>query len=142
MHPTSLTSFLLAAVALTLPSVQAAPAPASAPGFLSGTQTGQATYYSTGLGACGITNTDADHIAAVSHLLFDQYPGYNGGNPNSNPVCGKKIKATYKGKSTTVTVTDRCEACAMTDLDFSPAAFKDLADPSLGRLSGMTWVWA
>ena len=32
------------------------------------------TYYATGLGACGITNTDTDYIAAVSHTLFDNYP--------------------------------------------------------------------
>ena len=33
-----------------------------------------ATYYTTGLGACGITNTDSDYIVAVSHDLFDNYP--------------------------------------------------------------------
>jgi len=29
--------------------------------------TGDFTYYSTGLGACGITNTDNDAIVAISH---------------------------------------------------------------------------
>ncbi|KAI0051774.1 hypothetical protein FA95DRAFT_1484942 [Auriscalpium vulgare] len=110
--------------------------------FLAGTQTGQGTWYATGLGACGITNTDSDFIAAVSHVLFDEYPGYSGGNPNNNPVCGRQINANYQGKKVTVSVTDRCAACAETDLDFSPAAFKELADPSVGRLSGMTWTWA
>ncbi|KAI0257560.1 RlpA-like double-psi beta-barrel-protein domain-containing protein-containing protein [Lactifluus subvellereus] len=100
------------------------------------------TWYSTGLGACGISNTDSDHIAAVSRILFDQYPGYAGGDPNSNPVCGAQIKANYQGNYVTVTVTDRCEACAETDLDFSPAAFSKLADPSVGRITGMTWSWA
>ncbi|THH20639.1 hypothetical protein EW146_g764 [Bondarzewia mesenterica] len=109
--------------------------------FLTGTQTGQGTFYGTGLGACGITNTDTDYIAAVSKLLFDQYPGYSGANPNSNPVCGKQIKANYQGKSVTITVTDRCEACQLTDLDFSPSAFSQLADQSIGRISGMTWDW-
>lgn len=109
--------------------------------FLSGTQTGQGTYYGTGLGACGITNTDTDYIAAVSKLLFDTYPGYAGVNPNNNPVCGKKIKANYQGKSVTITVTDRCEACKITDLDFSPTAFSQIADQSIGRISGMTWNW-
>lgn len=33
-----------------------------------------ATFYATGLGACGITNTDSDYIAAVSHILYDSYP--------------------------------------------------------------------
>lgn len=109
--------------------------------YLCGTQTGQGTYYATGLGACGITNTDTDFICAVSELLFDTYPGYTGGNPNNNPVCGKKITATYEGKSVTVTVTDRCTGCAQTSLDFSPSAFQQLSDLSVGRLFGMTWTW-
>lgn len=66
------------------------------PSFLKGTQTGEGrpsfpftnccaiclnivlhysgTFYATGLGACGITNNDNQHIAAVSHLLFDSFP--------------------------------------------------------------------
>jgi hypothetical protein len=112
------------------------------PSFMSGIQTGQATYYGTGLGSCGITSTDSDYIVAVSHLLYDVFPGYNGANPNDNPVCGQKIKANYQGNSVTATVVDRCTGCKMTDLDFSPSAFSQLADQSLGRLSGMTWEWA
>lgn len=106
-----------------------------------GTFTGDGTFYATGLGACGITNVDTDYICAVSHLLFDGFDGYTGGNPNSNPVCGRKITATYQGKSVTVTVTDRCVGCAMHDLDFSPSAFDNLAAESVGRLKGMTWSW-
>ncbi|KAL5495143.1 DAG7 [Sanghuangporus weigelae] len=111
------------------------------PSFLVGAQTGQGTFYQIGLGACGITNGGDDRIAAVSHLLFDQFPGYDGVNPNGNPICGKSVTATYQGKSTTVTITDRCEGCALTDLDFSPRAFEDIADFSVGRLTGMTWAW-
>lgn len=61
------------------------------PSYLLGTQTGQGTFYASslipplvfflisnisiaGLGACGITNNDDDHIAAVSHLMFDTFP--------------------------------------------------------------------
>jgi len=106
-----------------------------------GTQIGQGTYYSTGLGACGITNQDTDYIAAVSHLLFDAFPGYNDVNPNANPICNRKVHVTYQGKSVTVAITDRCEGCALTDLDFSPSAFNQLADFSVGRISGMDWVW-
>ena len=43
--------------------------------------------------------------------------------------------------SVVVTLTDRCVACGMTDLDFSPAAFKQLADPNIGRMD-ITWEWA
>lgn len=129
------------------PAAPAATSPTSSsgggsyPSYMTGTQGGQGTYYSTGLGACGITNTDNQRIVAVSHLLYDSYPGYSDVNPNSNPVCGKQITAHYQGKSTTVTVTDRCGGCAITDLDFSPSAFSDLADQSLGRID-VTWTWA
>jgi len=102
---------------------------------------GAGTFYATGLGACGITNVDTDFIAAVSHSLFDTYPGWNGENPNDNPVCGKKIQASYGGASVTVTVTDRCTGCLTTDLDFSPSAFDGLAAAVIGRIFGMTWVW-
>ncbi|EIW63023.1 uncharacterized protein TRAVEDRAFT_69180 [Trametes versicolor FP-101664 SS1] len=110
--------------------------------FLPGTNTGEATFYMTGLTACGVTNKDTDYIAAVSHLLFDTYPGYNGLNPNNNPLCGRKVTATYQGKSVTVAITDRCTKCALTDLDFSYSAFDQIGDEAVGRLYGMTWVWA
>ncbi|KZT72743.1 hypothetical protein DAEQUDRAFT_663502, partial [Daedalea quercina L-15889] len=99
------------------------------------------TYYEAGLGACGITNTDTDYIVAVSEDLFDAYPGYDGVNPNDNPVCNKQITASYEGKSVTVTVTDRCTGCSTTSIDFTPTAFEQLADLSVGRITGMTWVW-
>jgi len=106
-----------------------------------GTQSGQGTFYETGLGACGITNNDGQHICAVSHLLYDTFPGYAGGNPNNNPVCNRQVIATYQGRSVTLTITDRCAACKITDLDMAPSAFNTLADPSLGRID-ITWVWA
>jgi hypothetical protein len=39
------------------------------------------TYYETGLGACGIYNTDSDFIAAASASYFDNFPGATA-NPN------------------------------------------------------------
>ncbi|KAG8219872.1 RlpA-like double-psi beta-barrel-protein domain-containing protein-containing protein [Butyriboletus roseoflavus] len=128
------------------------------PSYMTGTQAGQGTFFEVGLGACGITNTDNQNIVAVSQSLYDSYPsvlvpflprsafslshrGYDGVNPNSNPVCGKSITASYQGKSVTVTVTDRCTGCSLTDLDFSPNAFDTLAAASVGRIS-INWVWA
>ncbi|KAI0304887.1 RlpA-like double-psi beta-barrel-protein domain-containing protein-containing protein [Russula brevipes] len=136
----------LAASALAMP-LAVAPgdlsAPKSAaPSYLSGTQVGEGTWYSPGLGACGTTNSGSDYIAAVSQALYDSYPGYAGGDPNKDPVCGAHIRANYQGHSVTVTVVDRCAACQETDLDFSPAAFSQLANQSVGRLSDMTWSWA
>jgi expansin (peptidoglycan-binding protein) len=101
---------------------------------------GQGTFYATGLGACGIINNDGQDIAAVSHSFFDSFPGYDGVNPNNNPMCGKTARVTFEGKTIFVALTDRCEGCAYGDLDFSPHAFNQLADPSAGRISGIQWT--
>ncbi|KAG8968566.1 hypothetical protein FRC03_006966 [Tulasnella sp. 419] len=100
--------------------------------------TGEATFYDTGLTACGITNKDSDFIAAVAASRFDSFPGA-GANPNNNPICKKKVRAFYEGKSVDVIITDRCVGCAFDDLDFSRAAFAKLASFDKGRLEGMTW---
>jgi len=107
--------------------------------LLTGTKSGQGTFYATGLNACGGTDQDSDYIAAVSHILYDEFPGATA-NPNDNPVCGRMVKASRNGKSVTVKITDRCTGCAEFDLDFSPSAFDQLADPDLGRVD-ITWVW-
>lgn len=99
---------------------------------------GQATFYATGLGACGWWNKDSDYIAAASELLYDTFEG-GASNPNNNPICGRMVLATYQGKSVKVKIVDRCVGCAKYDLDFSPAAFAKLANPNIGRLNGMTW---
>lgn len=126
-----------AAVPVADPSTTASAAAADTTAAAAGTTyTGQGTFYSTGLGSCGITNTDTDYICAISHILYDSQ---GTPNPNNNPFCGRKLTATYQGKSVTVTVTDRCEGCAEYDLDFSPSAFDQLADPSAGRISGVEW---
>ncbi|KAI0343386.1 hypothetical protein BDW22DRAFT_1328878 [Trametopsis cervina] len=106
-----------------------------------GKHSGDGTFYATGLTACGVTNNDEQYIAAVSHLLYDTYPGYKGGNPNNNPICGKSVTAHYQGKSVNVQITDRCEGCSKWDLDFSPAAFAKLAPFEVGRLHGVTWTF-
>lgn len=42
-----------------------------------------ATFYEAGLGACGISNTDADFIVAIDAQTFDTFPGA-GANPNAS----------------------------------------------------------
>lgn len=98
---------------------------------------GDGTYYDTGLGACGITSTDSDYIVAISHVLFD---AVSTGNPNTNPLCGKKIRAYRGSKSVEVTVVDRCPGCDSGSLDFSPAAFDVLGDEAEGRIP-ITWSY-
>jgi len=110
---------------------------------MNGIQTGDGTYFDVDLGACGHKNNgDVEYVVAVSKFLYDAYPGHTV-DPNQNPVCGQKIEATYQGKSVTVTVVDRCgdDSCRVGNLDFSKAAFKQLADMSIGRLHGVTWKW-
>ncbi|OHF02509.1 hypothetical protein CORC01_02204 [Colletotrichum orchidophilum] len=101
--------------------------------------TGDLTYYDPGLGACGKTSSDSDMIVAVSHYVWDDVQ--SGGNPNSNPLCGKKIRVRRDGEgSVDVTVVDRCTGCEPTDLDLSPAVFNRLANKDEGRVTG-TWSW-
>jgi len=100
---------------------------------------GDATYYETGTGACGWWNGDYEWVVAIAHGYFDNYPGANG-NPNDNPICGRGITAQYQGKQVTLGVVDRCAGCAgYYDLDLSPSAFSQLADQSVGRLTGVEW---
>jgi len=67
-------------------------------------------------------------------------------NPNDNPFCNRRIRATRRseGQNTNVTVdvtvVDRCTACKTWDLDFSPGAFQLMADISLGRVD-VTWAF-
>lgn len=103
-----------------------------------GTYTGEGTFYSTGLGACGGRNKDSDYIVALSENFYKEYTP--GNNPNKNTLCGKKLRAFYNGKSVDVTVVDCCVGCGYYDLDFSPAAFRQLADQKLGRIQ-VTWLW-
>ncbi|KAJ7737098.1 loosenin [Mycena metata] len=103
--------------------------------------TGDGTFFTPGLGACGKTNTEKDAIVAVGHGIFDSFPGATA-NPNTNPICGKKIKATLGKKSVVVTVADRCAGFAgAADLDFTQSAFSKLAAPSVGRIHGVKWTF-
>ncbi|KAL2143393.1 hypothetical protein VTI28DRAFT_10507 [Corynascus sepedonium] len=99
---------------------------------------GRFTYYYPGLGACGMFNGDGDLVVALSHVDFD--PHTPNGNPNHNSLCGRRLRASYSGKSVEVTVVDRCPSCNSGDLDLSPAAFNHLADLSVGTFRG-TWNW-
>lgn len=86
-------------------------------------------------------------IVAVSAELFDSWPGYDGTNPNNNPICGQHLDITWGGKTLTVEVTDRCPGCAVRSLDLSKGAFHFFADYSVGLLGmdsytgNITWSW-
>ncbi|KAL8998029.1 MAG: hypothetical protein Q9188_006183 [Gyalolechia gomerana] len=115
------------------------PPPSGTSGSSSSSFTGDLTYYTPGLGACGIYSTAADAICAISHIMYDA-AAPRGANPNLNPLCGKQIRATRGSKSVLVTVVDRCEGCEVDDIDVSPSAFGKLADEKEGRVQ-VKWEW-
>ncbi|KAF9266664.1 hypothetical protein L218DRAFT_742971 [Marasmius fiardii PR-910] len=101
--------------------------------------TGDVTWYTPGLGACGHVNSAADLIAAVASPIYDTFPGATA-NPNLNPICSRKATVKYQGKSVTVAIVDKCPGCGTNGIDLSPAAFSVLAPQSVGRLKGATWT--
>lgn len=97
---------------------------------------GDATWYNTGLGACGVTNDDSQAIAALATADFD--PSTPDSNPNHNTLCGKRVTVCREAKCVTVTVEDRCVGCKAGDIDLSPSAFEKLAPLDAGRIA-VTW---
>ncbi|KAF8192420.1 RlpA-like double-psi beta-barrel-protein domain-containing protein-containing protein [Pholiota molesta] len=68
---------------------------------------GDATYYNTGLGSCGVTNKDTDFIVALSSA-----------EAAHGKHCGQRIRV----------------HCNQYSIDLSPAAFKKLAPLDAGRI--------
>ncbi|CAG8614390.1 6656_t:CDS:2, partial [Paraglomus occultum] len=66
---------LLATTIFVINSVQAAP-------LRRRDYSGQGTFFTPGLGACGGYNSADDLICAMNKPQFD-----DGGNPNNNPMC-------------------------------------------------------
>lgn len=124
-------SFITTAISTLCLALATSAAPTEAGVQGAASHTGDITWYNTGLGACGQTNTNSDLVAAVSHSLYDR----------EHP-CGRNIRIDYQGKSLVVAVVDRCEACAEDDIDLSPTAFERVIGPlGDGRVSG-SWDWA
>ncbi|KAL2108440.1 hypothetical protein VUR80DRAFT_3805 [Thermomyces stellatus] len=106
---------------------------------------GVLTFYDPGLGACGRQIGADDMVVAVSRAVWDS--AQEGGNPNQNPLCGRKIVVeTASGadrrreSGVEVRVVDRCTGCAAADLDVSRAVFRKLAKKDEGRVLAK-WDW-
>jgi expansin (peptidoglycan-binding protein) len=85
---------------------------------------GRATFYATGLGACGDVNVDSDYIVALNSAQYGSgYPG---------PECGKQIQISANGKTATATIKDECPTCNYGDLDMSPSLFNHFSTPDAG----------
>lgn len=93
---------------------------------------GRATFYATGLGACGDWNNDSDYIVALNSAQYGSgYPG---------PQCGKQIEISANGKTAIATIKDECPTCNYGDLDMSPSLFNVFSTPDAGVFQ-MTWDW-
>lgn len=124
---TSVVATSLAVMATVMGAVTASPIAAASGNPLAintahgALTSGRFTYYTPGLGACGQTHSESDLVVALNAADFD--PSTPNGNPNNNPLCGRRIRASYNGKSVDVTLVDRCPGCNSGDLDLSPSAF-------------------
>ena len=107
---------------------------------------GALTFYEPGLGACGGESGANDMVVSVSRAVWDS--AQKSGNPNENPLCGRKIQVeTASGnnrrrdRGVEARVVDRCTGCAAADLDVSRAVFSKLARVEDGRVL-VSWDWA
>lgn len=72
--------------------------------------TGDMTYYTAGLGACGHTDGDDSDAVAIKYDMF----GTDSNGAVTNKLCGKKImiKNPANGKTATGTIRDKCPGCS------------------------------
>ncbi|EWC46822.1 hypothetical protein DRE_03834 [Drechslerella stenobrocha 248] len=102
---------------------------------------GEGTYYDCGLGSCGYDNTNDDYVVALSKLRMAPL---DGGNPNNNPLCGKKIivYTDMSPEGVIFTVMDKCPGCPdENDLDICKGPFlKQLGTEAEGRIQ-LRWQW-
>lgn len=107
-----------------------------------GVFTGDITYYYPGLGACGWNSNESDGVVAVSRLVWDAVQV--GTNPNTNSLCGRRIRVRREfdgsARSVDVRVVDRCVGCKAYDLDLTPEVFTRLANHEDGRVKA-SWAW-
>lgn len=92
---------------------------------------GDMTYhnFAGGVGACGHAIQDGDYTVAVNEGYFAA-----GGNPNTDPICGKTITITRNGKTATAQVWDKCGGCSKGSIDATQALFQEFAGLGTGRI--------
>ncbi|RAL16494.1 RlpA-like double-psi beta-barrel domain-containing protein [Aspergillus homomorphus CBS 101889] len=88
---------------------------------------GDITYYEVGLGSCGWTNTDSEHVLALSHTIMQK------------EYCGKEVTINYGGKTAKGKIVDTCMGCEPGSIDLSSSLFLELAELGSGRVGGVDW---
>jgi len=89
---------------------------------------GQATWFYTGLGACGYTDSDNESIVALNQ---DQYESAN--------YCNRYliVENDQNGASAVARVRDECPGCGYGSLDMSPSLFRALSSNTGGLDEGV-----
>lgn len=85
-----------------------------------------------GHGACGtFLHPATENLAAISWEWFTS------ANPNNDQFCTSNVCAvvTYKNKSVTAPIKDRCAGCAKNNIDLGKSIFAKLASWNLGRVT-------
>ncbi|KDR75154.1 hypothetical protein GALMADRAFT_249089 [Galerina marginata CBS 339.88] len=82
-------------------------------------------------------NTETGNAGSCGHFLTNGgfTVAVNQAQMNSG-FCGKTIRMTYGGRSTTATVQDTCPGCPYAGLDLSPGLFSFFADQGAGIIYG------
>ncbi|KAG9104926.1 hypothetical protein FRC06_004993 [Ceratobasidium sp. 370] len=91
---------------------------------------GRATYYQTGMGACGKYNNPSDKIVALNA------PQFGGGYPGPN--CFKMITICKGDNCHPAQIMDMCPGCDYGALDMSQSLFEQFANTDDGVFQ-MTW---
>ncbi|KAF2635130.1 hypothetical protein P280DRAFT_360621, partial [Massarina eburnea CBS 473.64] len=96
--------------------------------------------FAGGLGSCGKPIADSDMtVALASDLYGSSTYDIATGNP-TNRWCNQKVSITYKGKTTTATIMDKCAGCTNGGFDMTPSLWEAVTGTTVGdRLTGMTW---
>ncbi|CAK7273677.1 hypothetical protein SEPCBS119000_005782 [Sporothrix epigloea] len=137
--PAPATTSSTEAAPVAAPTSAAAPAPVAAPVAAaddsSDSFTGDMTYYTVGLGACGNDQTGDDMTENIVAISVDQM----GSQSNGNPMCGQTITIQANGNTATATVQDKCMGCAYGAIDVSEKVFLAIfGDLGVGRAQ-VTW---
>lgn len=94
----------------------------------------RATYFNTGLGACGWWSSNSEPIIALNSAQFD------GGSH-----CGEWL-GIWNGETQTIQygyVADECPSCGWGELDLSPSLFGGLTNYNYNEGQfNMNWWWA
>ncbi|KAI8639880.1 RlpA-like double-psi beta-barrel-protein domain-containing protein-containing protein [Parasitella parasitica] len=105
---------------------------------------GEGTFFSpnVGAGSCGKLYQDYEMVAALNIVQMQEKWPYPAKNPNTNPLCNKRIKVTNKanGASVRVKIVDTCPPCVKGDVDLSVEAFGKIAHHDTGRIN-ITWAF-